>query len=280
MSDEKSSENTYIINPEHTAELVRLVSQDQSMNEAMGSLFPKQLDLANTERVLDVACGPGGWALEVAFHYQDIDVVGIDISELMIRYARSQAQVQQRSNITFSVMDVRKPLQFPDKDFNLVNARFMAAFLPGNEWPGVVREFARVTRPGGTIILTESDVFEPGATNSSTIEELNVLCREAVRRTGLQVSVTPHLSQFLHEAGCQDIQQQWHFLNFSSGTSAHEAIISNLSYAYKLIQPLLLKMVQTTQSKLDTLYTEALAEMELPDFQGYTRFLSAWGTNR
>lgn len=279
MSDRKNPENTYIIDPEHAAELVRLVTQDHSTNEAMGSLLPKQVDLTNIERVLDVACGPGGWALEVAFQYQDIEVIGIDISEVMTRYARSQAEVQKRPNVSFHIMDVRKPLQFPDHHFDLVNARFMAAFLPENEWPAVVKEFARITRSGGAIVLTEADVFEPGATNSPAMEELNALCREAVRRAGLQVSITPLLTQFLHETGCQHIQQKWHSLNFSSGTTAHEAIISNLSYAYKLIQPLVLKMVQTTQDRLDSLYMQALSEMQCTDFQGHTKFLSAWGTN-
>jgi ubiquinone/menaquinone biosynthesis C-methylase UbiE len=278
MSNGQSPENTYIMDPEHTAELVRLVAQDHSMNEAMGSLFPKEVDLANIERVLDVACGPGRWALEVAFQYQDMEVVGIDISELMIKYAESQAHVQKRPNVTFSVMDARKPLRFPDNGFDLVNARCMAAFLPGNEWPGVVREFARVTRPGGTIVLTEVDLFHSGATNSSAMEELNALCREATSRTGLQINITPLLNQLLREVGCLHIQQRWHFLNFSSGSSAHEAVVSNLSYAYKLIQPLLLKMVQTTQDQLDTLYTQTLTEMQAADFQGFTRILSAWGT--
>jgi ubiquinone/menaquinone biosynthesis C-methylase UbiE len=277
MSSKENYENTYIIDPEHAAELVRLVAQDHCMNEAMGSLLPEQVDLTDVERVLDVACGPGGWAIEVAFRYQDIEVVGIDISELMIRYATSLAQVQERFNVAFSTMDARKPLKFPDGDFGLVNARFMAAFLPSEEWPRVVKEFARITRPGGTIVLTEADVFEAGSTNSPALEELNGLCREAVRRTGLQTSITPLLDQFLQQAGCQHIQHTWHSLDFSSGTPAHETIVSNLSYAYKLIQPLLLKIGQATQKQLDTLYMQGLGEMLLDSFCAHTRFLSVWG---
>jgi ubiquinone/menaquinone biosynthesis C-methylase UbiE len=280
MSSKENNENTYIIDPEHAAELVRLLAQDQCMNEAMGSLFPKQVDLTDVERVLDVACGPGGWAIEVAFRYQDIEVVGIDISELTIRYARSSAQVQKRFNVAFSMMDARKPLTFPDGDFGLVNARFMAAFLPSEEWPRVVKECARITRHGGTIVLTEADVFEAGCTNSPALEELNALCREAVRRTGLQTSITPLLDQFLQQAGCQSIQHTWHSLDFSSGTPAHEAVMSNLSYAYKLIQPLLLKMGQATQKQLDTLYMQGLGEMLLDNFCAHTRFVSVWGTRR
>lgn len=278
MNSKENPENTYIIDPEHAAELVRLVGQDQCMNEAMGSLIPEQVDLSDVSQILDVACGPGGWALEVAFRYQDVKVMGVDISEAMIRYARAKAQVQQRFNAIFSVMDVLRPLEFPDSKFDLVNARFMAAFLPRAKWPDVLSEFARITRSGGTIVLTETDIFGSGATNSPAVEELNSLCHEAVYRAGLYTEATPRLEQFLQEAGCQNIQCKWHSLDFSSGTPAHKVIISNLSYAFKLIQPLLLKTVQTTQEHLDALYTQGMAEMYLDTFSAYTKFLSVWGT--
>jgi ubiquinone/menaquinone biosynthesis C-methylase UbiE len=278
MSSTENQENTYIVDPEHAAELVRLVAQDQCMNEAMGSLLPQQVDLTNINQILDVACGPGGWGLEVAFRYQDVKVVGIDISEAMIRYAKAKAQVQQRSNATFSIMDIRQPLKFPNGKFDLVNARFMSAFLPREAWPKAVKEFVRITRPGGTIVLTEVNIFEAGCTNSPAIEELNELCRKAVYQTGLHINVTPLLEQFLQGAGCQNMQYKWHFLDFSSGTPAHETIVSNLSYAFKLIQPLLLKVLPTTQEQLDALYVQGLGDMLLSSFRAQTRFLSVWGT--
>jgi ubiquinone/menaquinone biosynthesis C-methylase UbiE len=278
---DENGENTYIIDTESAAEMARLIDQSRSMNEAMGSLLPESIDLSGIHSVLDVACGPGEWVQQVAALYPHIQVVGTDISNLMIRYAAQRARVQKLANASFQVMDARTPLAFADGAFDLVNARFIAAFLPRNEWPQVIKEFARVTRAGGTVVLTETDIFAPGDTNSPALEELNGLCREAVYHAGLYTStgtrLTTIMDQFLQEVGCQDNQKKWHTLDFSAGTAAHPVIYSNLSFAFKLVQPFLLKMTQTTQEHLDELYEQGMQELMRDDFHGYTKFLTVWG---
>jgi ubiquinone/menaquinone biosynthesis C-methylase UbiE len=247
----------------------------------MGSLLPENVDLKNVHSILDVACGPGEWVQEVAALHPHIKIVGTDISTLMIKYAEQRARLQKLANTSFQIMDARTPFAFADGAFDLVNARFMAAFLPRHEWPQVVKEFARITRTGGTIVLTETDIFAPGDTNSLAIEELNGLCREAIYRAGLYTStgtrLTAIMDQLLQDVGCQDIHSQWHTLNFSAGTAAHSVIYSNLSFAFKLVQPFLLKMTQTTQERLDDLYERGMQEMMDNDFHGETHFLRAWG---
>lgn len=278
---DENGENTYIIDTESAAEMARLIDQSRSMNEAMGSLLPENIDLSGIHSVLDVACGPGEWVQEVAALYPHIQVVGTDISNLMIRYAAQRAWIQKLANASFQVMDARTPLAFADGAFDLVNARFIAAFLPRNEWPQVIKEFARVTRAGGTVVLTETDIFAPGDTNSPALEELNGLCREAVYRAGLYTStgtrLTTIMDQFLQEVGCQDIQKMWHTLDFSAGTAAQPVIYSNLSFAFKLVQPFLLKMTQTTQAHLDELYEQGMQELMRDDFHGDTQLLTVWG---
>ena len=56
-------------------------------------------------------------------------MVGIDISEVMIRYARASVWSQGLENATFRVMDATGPLDFPDATFDLVNLRFAVGFL-------------------------------------------------------------------------------------------------------------------------------------------------------
>src|SRR5579859_8069905 len=124
MTEEQKRDNTYVIDPESAAEMVRLLQQDQLMTTGMGGIFP-EIELDGVQQVLDLACGPGGWALDVAYNYSDMEVVGVDISERMIAYATVQAQVQQRNNVSFRVMDILQPLDFPDASFDLVNARFI-----------------------------------------------------------------------------------------------------------------------------------------------------------
>src|SRR5437588_1520651 len=106
-------ENIYFNDPESGAEMARLLNQDRLITKGMGGLFAERSDLSGIHRILDVGCGPGGWALEVAFTYPEIEVVGLDISEAMINYARTQAKVRGLDNAHVSVIDARQSLDFP-----------------------------------------------------------------------------------------------------------------------------------------------------------------------
>src|SRR6266536_5805881 len=92
------NENTYFIDTESGAEMARLLDQDRLYTRGMGGLFAELSDLSGVNRVLDIACGPGGWIQEVAFAHPEIEAVGIDISETMIAYANAQVCVQKLDN--------------------------------------------------------------------------------------------------------------------------------------------------------------------------------------
>src|SRR5262249_15001579 len=155
-------ENTYAVDAESAAEMARLMRQDHLITKGMGGIFPEKIDLSGVQRILDLACGPGGWVLETAFAYTDIDVIGVDISERMITYANAQANVQQLSNASFRVMNILQPLDFPDSSFDLINARLISGFMRPAWWSGLMRECLRILRPGGILRFTE---LEPGFTN-------------------------------------------------------------------------------------------------------------------
>ncbi|TMC21389.1 MAG: class I SAM-dependent methyltransferase, partial [Chloroflexi bacterium] len=71
-----SDENAYVIDVESAAELARLLHQERHLTKSMGGLLAEQPEISNMHDILDIACGPGGWALEVADRYTHIKVVG------------------------------------------------------------------------------------------------------------------------------------------------------------------------------------------------------------
>src|SRR5579884_3687958 len=156
-------ENTYVLPSESAAEMARLIDQDVTMTDAIG-IFPGDVVVYEGDRILDVACGPGGWARRAALEYPLASIVGIDISHTMISYANAYVQAQQLQNIAFHEANVLKPLPFADASFNIVHARLMVGFLDDNGWRHVLGEIVRVLVPGGIIILTESDAL----TNSNS----------------------------------------------------------------------------------------------------------------
>src|SRR5260370_40696232 len=94
-TEQPPREDTYIFDPESGTEMVRLTKQHRIVTRYMGGLFPEEADLSAVQRVIDLACGPGGWGVDVAFAYPKIEVVGLDISQSMTSYARAQARVHR-----------------------------------------------------------------------------------------------------------------------------------------------------------------------------------------
>ncbi len=280
-AEQPTGKNTYVIDTESAAEMARLLDQDRLITTHMGGLFPERPGFDHIRHVLDIACGPGGWAQEVAFAHPEIEVVGIDISRTMNEYARAMAQVQHLSNVSFKVMDVLQPLDFPDNSFDLVNSRLIFGFMPPAAWPALMQECLRVTRPGGIIRLIEC---ESDITTSAATQQLTGLVTRALQLAGRSFSpdgrhfgIIPMLGHFLHEAGCQSIEKKAYVLDWSAGMEAHESTRLNLQFLLKLLEPFLVRMKLITEEQFDPLYQLALEEMQSDDFCAVTIFISAWG---
>jgi ubiquinone/menaquinone biosynthesis C-methylase UbiE len=277
--------NAYFIDAENAAEMGRLIRFDETMTDCMGGLFPDHPDLSSVRRTLDIACGPGGWASELAYQYQDMEVIGIDISQIMVRYAQELARVQRLDNVRFLNMDATQPLAFPDNSFDLVNARALFGFMRKEQWPQAVREFVRVCRPGGIVRLIEPENM--GMTNGHALEKLNSLFMQALFVNGQSFApwpkspylcLTSMLRTFLSDAGCQDIHEKAYVINFSAGAQANWRFPATHTVAYKLLQPFMVKAGVATQDELDALYEQALAEMLSDDLRAVGYALSVWGT--
>ncbi len=277
------NENTYVIDPESAAEMGRLMDQDLLVTKTMGELLPEQVNPSKIHSILDIACGPGGWALEVAFAYPEIEVMGIDISQAMIEYARMRARTQQLSNAGFLVMNALAPLDFPDDAFDLVNARFLVGFMPPTTWPKLVHECLRITRPGGAIQITEVNNIL-GMSTSPAMEKMDAMALRAYQLVGRSFSpeehhngLLPRLGRMLREAGFQHIQLKAHVLDFSKGAEAYNGWYQNFKTAFKLAQPFLVKTGVGTQEEVEALYQQMLEEMKEEEFCALWFFLSVYG---
>jgi ubiquinone/menaquinone biosynthesis C-methylase UbiE len=270
--------STYFVQDrKNKKELTRLVIQDQMVTRSMGGVLPEQADSAIFGRVLDVACGVGSWAIEAAQTYPTMSLVAIDISQRMIEYACTQANAYQVSDrVEFRVMDALRPLEFPADCFDLVNLRLGVSFLRTWDWPKLLSELLQITRPGGVVRVTESDVKAPS--NSPALTRLCEMFQCAFYRAGhlftdKNTGLIDHLEQLLYQCGCEQVQTKLYNLHYQAG----DAYCEDLKLMFQTVHPFIQKWNCACQD-YDAIYQQALKEMQEPDFHVTWNLLTAWGS--
>jgi ubiquinone/menaquinone biosynthesis C-methylase UbiE len=102
------------------------------------------------ERILDLACGTGELERRVARAQSDAEIVGVDLAGSMV--ARARTKVGERPNIRIEVADVHN-LPFSSDSFDAVVCANTFHYFTRPEI--VLREAARVLRPGGRFVVLD-----------------------------------------------------------------------------------------------------------------------------
>jgi SAM-dependent methyltransferase len=105
------------------------------------------------QRLLDVGCGPGYAALDLARLVGPAGHVhGVDLSERFIGALRREVEARGVRNVTAEVADVAAG-GVPAESFDGAYARWVLCFVPDPE--AVVRQVARALRPGGAFVVQD-----------------------------------------------------------------------------------------------------------------------------
>lgn len=181
----------------HAASVVASHGARTAENSA-GYLLPH---LQPGMRLLDVGCGPGSITLDLAERVGE--VVGVDGSAAVIETARSAARAKGDDHTVFEVADAFA-LPFADDSFDLTHAHQMLQHV--GDPVAVLREMARVTRPGGLLAVRDADYeamtwapAQPGLTQWLD------LYRGAARGAGGEPDAGRHLLRWAHEAGLSEV---------------------------------------------------------------------------
>ena len=113
----------------------------------------RRYQLPDEARILDAGCGTGEIASRVGELFPRATVLGVDILDQHLELARSRYALLA-PRLTFEHQSVYE-LGAPDDTFDLTLCRHVLHSIPDLE--RVIRELARVTRPGGYLHLIPED---------------------------------------------------------------------------------------------------------------------------
>lgn len=259
--------------PSSQEEAARLRHLNSLVQRALGGLP----DLSRRKHILDLACGPGGWTLDVGAAYPEQQIIGVDNDPLMIRIAQEQALVAGKDNsslpnVSFQHMLLTPPFPFESDTFDYIHTCGLASFLSRVSWPDFLVESFRLLRPGGTISCTEAEL---PVTSSAAFERYCTLIAQAYRLSDRNLSggvraigVSAALPYLLRLAGFQHVKVRPAFLDFSADGHEHRSVLQNAVVALRLLQPFLIGASVTTLSEIEALYLQALEDMHAEHFVG------------
>ena len=111
-------------------------------------LVIERAELQPGERVLDAATGTGAVAILAA--KRGADVVGMDLAPVLVDTRASERAEEEGVSVQWDVGDAEE-MTYDDASFDVVLSTCGVMFAPDHE--AVAAELARVTRPGGRIVL-------------------------------------------------------------------------------------------------------------------------------
>ncbi len=240
------------------------------MAPASSTLFDR-IGLRDGHACLDVGCGGGDAAMDIARRVAPRGtVVGVDVDEVKLQFAREDAEQLGLTNVEFHRLDFRD--HRADGTYDVVYARFLLTHLP--DPAAALDAFFQYVRPGGTIAVEDIDftghfAYPP----SHAAERYFELYRETVTRRGGDPDIGPKLPSLLLDAGFDEV-----------GVAVVQPV--GLTGEAKLLNPLTLQGIAdaaiadglASREEVDQLIAELFSYAVNPrTVAGLPRVVQAWG---
>lgn len=184
----------------------------------------KPTSTGRRRRVLDVGAGTGSWVREMGQNFPSVDFFGIDIipvppavqsrgaggAGLLRMSYDSDDDVPELPNVRFERSDVTMGLNHGDMEFDVVHCRnVLTVAIP--DYVGAIREFTRVLRPSGLLLLAETTVpytLADGTTHNpdSALAEFTYAVQNALRAVGMDPDIRLTLESVVRKGSFKEVE--------------------------------------------------------------------------
>jgi len=119
--------------------------------------IPRELGITSAAEVLEIGCGSGRYALQVAATV-GCHILGLDLNEPGIHNANHLAAAQNLSaRARFELADCSQPLPFRDASFDAAFSNDVLCHIPGR--PAILAEFFRVLKLRARFLFSDALVI-------------------------------------------------------------------------------------------------------------------------
>ena len=178
-------------------ELHARYQQQAEWTESLRRYIFERLDLGPSARVLEVGCGTGA-VLQTLFGYTQAIALGVDIDLPSLRFAR-----RNLPQAAFSAGDAHS-LPFAAAAFDAVMCHFLLLWVANPL--KVVREMARVCRPGGAVIALAEPDYGGRIDFPAALAEAGQMQANALQARGADPLAGRKLSGWMHAAGLAAVE--------------------------------------------------------------------------
>ena len=224
----------------------------------------RYLPISPADRVLDAGCGSGSMSRQIARSFPGAEVVGVDLREQYLDFARARASAEGLRNLTFRQGDVFA-LPFADATFDVVWTKYLLQWL--KEPKSALAEFKRVTKPGG--IVVSCDYVGCVIEHSPVDQEFDRQLREVMAAI-VDCNIGRRIAPYMVSLGFRDVSVEMETDTLFTVIGSIDAERRwNLETQFQAMRPHLVGILGS-EAKVDRLVERFLAHYDDPATCSYT----------
>jgi len=160
-----------------------------------------------TLKVLDVATGTGRTLKQIRSAFNEVELLGIDLSGAYLRQA-SRCLNTKGCRFAQLIRGNAEDMPFPDESMQALSCVFLLHELPRNARQKVIEECWRILEPGGVLVLADSIQIADSPQFSSVLEDFHKIFHEPFYHD----YINDNINETLMNSGFKSITAESYFM--------------------------------------------------------------------